>query len=456
MSSHPWCSKKWLRDPEIVEGQFFHGLCFSICIIGFISNIFVIVVMRRPKLRDQPVSFLLISLAVFDTLKLITGIFMVAENSLLPIFQKTNTFFTSNLSCATFMFLQKFFTNTAIWLVFGVILERFTWVYYRERQVINRSRAKVVVAAIVFINFCANVDYIVTTKYNEKKKKCSSRDYYEEYCYYRTEFKGIAECVWKLFPLFLNVILTFLIILKIMYQWTNGDRRKSQQRLNASENDTNAQLLRMTVTVCLVSTLILVPPNVNSAYGKFTERSTCPKGRNGAITTPISPLVDVNETSFLSMNGVDFNADISKDMDNEDPLKGVRERFAGGGGGGTNHSKKTKEENAMSTEECVVSVIRTYIAGRPFFLLNHAINCFLLIVSAATFRQEFVGMMRDCCKCCSSGKNAPVEDSPASESMMAAEDENENENESENENENESENENENENEIGRTDSAQD
>lgn len=440
MSSYPWCSKKWLRDPQIVEGQFFHGLCFTITIIGIIANSFLIAAMRRPKLKKQAVSILLISLAIFDTLKLITGILMIAENSILAIFEKTNTFFTSDTSCASFMFVQKFITCTAIWLVFSVIVERFTWVYFKERQIITRIVAKIFVCVIILINVLANLDYAFTTKYNEEKKRCSSRDFHQEYCEYRTEFKGIAECVWKLLPLFLNIIFTTLIIAKLWHQKRNAKR--SLQRLDGKDDGSDKQLIRMTLAVCIVSTLILIPPNVNSAYGKFTERRYCAKPGSNANLSEVPSLRNVNETSFLALNGVGFNKDLSRGIANPDPLSGSRkegndlgtsagngesspETSAGNGrsapgsgiGSTTGAGKKGEEGETMSPGECAVSVIMTYIAGRPFFLLNHAVNFFIFIVSAAVFRREFAQMMGDCC----SGSSPKVSITPASEELMETE-----------------------------------
>jgi len=351
--------------------------------------------MKRPTLRNLSTSTLLVSLAIFDLLKLVTGILMVGEDSSLRVvYPQVKTFFQTTFTCASFYFFQKFVTTTAIWLVTTITVERFIIVFFPQKaeRLTTQRNAKILVGCVAAVNLMFNLDYLFTTKFDEKKQDCSSRTFYEDACEYRTKYKGIAEAVWKLLPLVINTILNGCIIAKscrspkIVPSPTNKNSTTSQN-----------ELLWMLVTVSIVSTVVLIPPNIRSGISKFTSYDdTCKKVKdsidiNGTLSSsslhPSPPPPPSSSSSSTSSSVSSFPA--------PPPSSGK------------------KKETIETSTDCFLSVLNTYIAGRPFFLLNHAINFFLYVLTCKKFRYEFFEMNCQwilCCCCLSCGERGNDDD----------------------------------------------
>lgn len=361
-SKYDFCSEKYLRDPAVAAGQFFHIFCIVVIVIGVITNTLTCFIMMRPNIRRETTAIFLFSLAVFDSLKLIFHSFKWAGEYVNWMVdpKQPKTIFQSDTSCSFYMFSYKFVNTTAIWLVTTISIERLIKLFFplhAKTTLLTRLRAKILVAAIIVLNILINIDYLILIKYNAKKGKCSARTYDKDNpvtCLYMSVVKGPLEAVWKLLPLFITLVMNFLIVVKLKRYSIQQEKDKGVRTHGGTAKEDINRWLKMLLVVSLVSSFLLLPPNIDSGIGKFVEQNSCPSYGNSTVEITKSPVKILD-------NFCDYI-------------------------------------NETSNWHCACNIIwKTYMAGRPFSLLNHAVNFFLYILLGSMFRKEFKDMLTEWC-----------------------------------------------------------
>ena len=224
-------------------------------VVGTVGNLLSGLVMTRKALRSSITSFLLVILAVADTITLWSGL----TNKYLALHHKISIRNFSNFVCKSHMFLVYWGLQFSSWVVVCVAIERFLSVFFphKAKQWATKKTSAIVVAIVGATLLVLNSHFLFT-KHIKPSSFCGSK---QRYVFF-------ASIVFHWIHLALASVVPFTILLTanlgIVLRVALSNFKKSKK--SSKNSGSGVKMTSMTSTLLLVSMVFLVTTAPGRVY----------------------------------------------------------------------------------------------------------------------------------------------------------------------------------------------
>lgn len=246
-------------------------------VVGTVGNFLTIVVMRSERFAGSPSSYLLIVLAISDSVAILSQPF----NKLFFIdLVGTDIRALHDINCKLYIMIRRLSKMTSSWTVVGLCIERFiaVWFPLKAKLLITKRSVSAFTLSVVAII----ITYTGIWSYASKvvNGKCNPDVYNYTDPRERTKFGIMLQggtAIYSNVPTVLLMILTTLIIIKL---FQHRRKRRSLTQRPSSTSDQGGKITAMLIGIVIAYVILILPITVlhNTAYQKrvkaFTETSS--------------------------------------------------------------------------------------------------------------------------------------------------------------------------------------
>jgi hypothetical protein len=224
----------------------------ALVVVGCINNLLVLIILSKPRYRNNANCFFLMSLAVFDTLNLIAIGIYFGEAMKVLIAQ------LGNIYCALFSFYVYFMVNMSNWIIVIITFTRFVAVVFPLRAALWCTPRTAKYYTLVLSIACAT--WSLPAGVYGKKPKLGTLEAW--YCVIDMPNNAIAlyETAQSLVWIFIPFLLIVCFNLTISYTIRKG---KSDRKLMTSsqqiQNKDDVTVMAMVIAVTLVFLVLTFP-----------------------------------------------------------------------------------------------------------------------------------------------------------------------------------------------------
>ncbi|XP_045203461.1 probable G-protein coupled receptor 139 [Mercenaria mercenaria] len=245
--------------------------------LGTIGNLLSFIIMAKSMLKVSTYSYLAV-LAIMDILVLYVGLLRMWVGQF-----SVDAQHTSNSMCKLVSFLGYVSSDTSVWLIVAVTIERFIAVKFplRAPRMCNVHRARLVIILIVTIICCINMHIIWTVELqytSNNNTKCDAS--MEHQVLVKDVWPWVDAAIYSFVPFYVISILNSLIVRQVLF----ARRRRSQMQhieltskynsfVNKSQlrksNESNKKLTIMLLAVSFTFLLTTLPMNLLQIVSAF-------------------------------------------------------------------------------------------------------------------------------------------------------------------------------------------
>ncbi|KAH9515516.1 hypothetical protein Btru_011303 [Bulinus truncatus] len=196
-------------------------------ILGTLGNLFSFIILRRKQMLKVSSYLYLATLAVVDTVVLYCGLLRHWIREMADVDLQD----TSDGACKFIVTMSYVSSDLSAWLITAVTVERYIVVCYpfRASSMCNVSRAKKVIALLIFIILSINVHFLWTVEQIDNKGRCETG----------VQYRTVIDPVWPWVDIFIYSTFPFIIItvLNILIIKEVAGARSNRVLLSGSETD---------------------------------------------------------------------------------------------------------------------------------------------------------------------------------------------------------------------------
>nr|KAI8761976.1 FMRFamide receptor [Biomphalaria glabrata] len=197
-------------------------------ILGTLGNLFSFIILRRKQMLKVSSYLYLATLAIVDTVVLYCGLLRHWIRELAQVDIQD----TSDGACKFIVTISYVSSDLSAWLITAVTVERYIVVCFpfRASSMCNVSRAKKVIALLIFIILSINVHFLWTVEIDNKGR-----------CETGIQHRAVIDPVWPWVDIFIYSTLPFLIItvLNILIIKEVAGARSNRVLLSGAEADSS-------------------------------------------------------------------------------------------------------------------------------------------------------------------------------------------------------------------------
>ena len=242
--SLPKSIRATIRNTNVGFHQLFNFyLMGAILVVGVITNIIIIVIMRDGHFRKLLMSVYFTALAILDTV-------VLCFIAVLQFMKQTTGFhfFTRTILCSTCGFLSNFATGTSSWFIVCIALDRLLVVKFplKAKTFSTKTKAVITLISITFVIFLMNTHYIYMVDYSTIS------------CQFLLEFKAYRPLAGMIFAVGMNILPLCLTCLCYMMLVALVMRKRNV----APSSNSSAMKERVTKTslyICLAFMILTTP-----------------------------------------------------------------------------------------------------------------------------------------------------------------------------------------------------
>ncbi|XP_067650870.1 FMRFamide receptor-like [Haliotis asinina] len=240
-------------------------------IIGTFGNLFSFVVLRRRPMLKVSTYFYLASLAIADSLVLYIGLLRLWIGELTGVDIQVQ----ANWLCKLTVILGYVSSDTSVWLIMAVTVERFIVVCYpfKATEMCNVPRARWVIFVLICLMFAINLHFLWTVELIETPvdgKNIANCDAVDNHTVLVDEvWPWVDGIIYSFLPFVTILILNILIIRQVLNARGSRERMRSmteRRKLEGGKKQPGEGSTKLTVMLLTVSFNFLIttlPMNVS-------------------------------------------------------------------------------------------------------------------------------------------------------------------------------------------------
>ena len=244
-------------------------------IIGTFGNMFAFLILRRRSMIKVSTYFYLACLAIADLFVLYVGLLRMWIGELTGMDLQNQAVWLCKLT----VILGYIASDTAVWIIMAVTVERFIVVCYpfKANQMCNVPRAKKVILGLVLLMFGINLHFLWTVESVEEVIDGRNVVYCRAVEPYSTlvneAWPWVDACIYSFLPFVFIIILNIMIIKQVVKAHRTRERMQSvseRQKLEGRRQNTEGtKLTIMLLTVSFSFLLTTLPMNVSLIVTTF-------------------------------------------------------------------------------------------------------------------------------------------------------------------------------------------
>ncbi|XP_041376735.1 FMRFamide receptor-like [Gigantopelta aegis] len=244
-------------------------------IIGTFGNMFAFLVLRRRSMIKVSTYFYLACLAVADLFVLYVGLLRMWIGELTGMDLQNQAMWLCKLT----VILGYIASDTAVWIIMAVTVERFIVVCYpfKANQMCNVLRAKKVILGLVLLMFAINLHFLWTVESVEEMIDGRNVVYcraVEPYSALVNEaWPWVDACIYSFLPFVFIIMLNIMIINQVVKAHNSRERMQGvseRQKLDGRRQSTEGtKLTIMLLTVSFSFLITTLPMNVSLIVTTF-------------------------------------------------------------------------------------------------------------------------------------------------------------------------------------------
>ncbi|XP_067650872.1 probable G-protein coupled receptor 139 [Haliotis asinina] len=275
-------------------------------ILGTFGNVFSFLIMRHKAMTRLSTYIFLAALSVADSMVLLIGLMRQWLGELTGYDIRDQ----ANWLCKATIILGYISSNTSVWIIVAVTIERFIVVCYplKAQRFCNVARAKKTISGLVVIFLLINIHFVWTAGLNETNiqdnllPQCDASDGHQFLV--SVVWPWVDALIYCFLPFILISIFNVLIICKVAH--AAGGRESLQngclQLRNRCKGNNNLRLTIMLLTVSFTFLLTTLPMNISIIASDFLNTN----GHDNAVMSKFRLVRTISQLLMYLNHSINF------------------------------------------------------------------------------------------------------------------------------------------------------